>query len=62
MTELQKIRDPLTREIIEESLIESLSFGEWVEVMTNFGVPAWFDLAKCWQEETGETIKRAVSP
>ncbi|MEZ5480417.1 MAG: hypothetical protein R3E95_23940 [Thiolinea sp.] len=57
MTELEKVSDPLSRAIIEERVIEAICFEEFAAWMGP-DVPAWFDLAKCWEEETGEPAGR----
>ncbi len=52
MTELSKLRDPDARAQVENLMTEALCFEEFRQWMGD--VPAWFDLAKCWEEETGE--------
>ncbi|MEZ5534417.1 MAG: hypothetical protein R3F02_02220 [Thiolinea sp.] len=59
-TELSKIRDPHNQHLIQQFIRESVCFAEFSELMGD-DVPHWFDLAKCWQEETGAGIAEGVN-
>ena len=58
-TELDKIKDQNNRYLVNEFITESICFAEFVELMGD-DVPAWFDLGKCWEEETGESIQEVA--